>query len=306
MGRRERLGARAELRREWAEKRAAAHDAEHRKARAAVEGIPFGQPVLVGHHSEARHRRALERCDNAIGRAVAHADMQHKHESAARGIEQQLSRSIFSDDENAADECERKAAEIDAGAAVSVKVNAAWRKHGPRGKSPDAEALRAALVALGLTEAQIAADVRTMGLCPWLKAPHFSGNARANARRYRERAKAIRAQAAKIAEAEAAPGGVLVTFSPDGEQARVTFPDYPGRETVRALKAAGFWWSRPSWIGPAANLPECVRDMLPEPSNASEPAAQHAAAVPNDVCPDGPTCTDPACMAERERRKVPA
>ena len=26
----------------------------------------------------------------------------------------------------------------------------------------------------------------------------------------------------------------------------------------------------------------------------------------DDVCPDGPTCTDPACMAERERRKVTA
>lgn len=300
MGRRERLEARAERRREWAEKRATAHDAEHRKARAAVEGIPFGQPVLVGHHSEGRHRRALERCDNAIGRAVAHADMQHKHESAARGIEQQLSRSIFSDDENAAEECERKAAEIDAGADVGVKINAAWRKHGPRGKKPDAEALRAALAALGCTEQEIASQVRTMTQCHWLKGPMFSGNARANARRYRERAKAIRAQAARIAEAEAAPGGVLLKLSPDGEQATVTFPDYPGRETVQALKAAGFWWSRPSWYGATEKVPACVRELVDEAPEAERPAE----AATDDVCPDGPACADPACMAERARREV--
>ena len=29
----------------------------------AVAGIPAGQPILVGHHSERRHRRALERSD---------------------------------------------------------------------------------------------------------------------------------------------------------------------------------------------------------------------------------------------------
>lgn len=308
MGRRERLEARAEKRRQWAESRAAKHDQEHERARRAVDGIPFGQPVLVGHHSERRHRAALDRQHDALGRAVAHADMQHKHETAAAGIERQLSRSIFSDDENAAEECERKAAEIDAGAAVSVKVNAAWRKHGPRGKTPDADSLRAALVALGLTEAQISADVRTMGLCPWLKAPHFSGNARANARRYRERAKAIRAEAAKRANAEAAPGGVLIVEHTPGRVA-ITFPDYPGRETVAALKAAGFHWSRPSWYGAADSIPQQVRDMLPDdnlPHAADCPTRAHGAAPcdcrPDDVCPDGPTCADPACVAERARR----
>jgi uncharacterized protein DUF3560 len=29
-------------------------------------GIPLGQPILVGHHSERRHRKALERIDNKI------------------------------------------------------------------------------------------------------------------------------------------------------------------------------------------------------------------------------------------------
>ena len=33
-------------------------------------GIPFGQPILVGHHSEGRHRRALIRADNAMRRSI--------------------------------------------------------------------------------------------------------------------------------------------------------------------------------------------------------------------------------------------
>ena len=65
MTRRERLEARLQRREEWAAKRQAKASRSFSAARAAVEGIEPGQPILVGHHSEARHRRALDRCDNA-------------------------------------------------------------------------------------------------------------------------------------------------------------------------------------------------------------------------------------------------
>lgn len=38
--------------------------------REEVSGIPLGQPILVGHHSEGRHRRAIERADNAMRQSV--------------------------------------------------------------------------------------------------------------------------------------------------------------------------------------------------------------------------------------------
>lgn len=55
-----------------------AHKAEARAADAyeradlseGKSGIPFGQPILVGHHSERRHRRAIERADRAMSKAV--------------------------------------------------------------------------------------------------------------------------------------------------------------------------------------------------------------------------------------------
>lgn len=71
---RERLERKAERLREWAEKRnekagAAAHD-----ARQATEGIPFGQPILLGHHSQRRHEKALERQGRKIGEYIEHSD----------------------------------------------------------------------------------------------------------------------------------------------------------------------------------------------------------------------------------------
>ncbi|WP_262338922.1 DUF3560 domain-containing protein [Gordonia sp. CNJ-863] len=52
---------------------------------------PGGEPIKVGHHSEGRHRRAIDRAHNALGKAVA-ADREadraaSRAESAARTTE---------------------------------------------------------------------------------------------------------------------------------------------------------------------------------------------------------------------------
>ena len=33
-------------------------------------GIPFNQPILVGHHSESRHRAAIKRSHNAMRKSI--------------------------------------------------------------------------------------------------------------------------------------------------------------------------------------------------------------------------------------------
>ncbi len=38
--------------------------------REEASGIPLGQPILVGHHSESRHRNAIKRADNAMRRSI--------------------------------------------------------------------------------------------------------------------------------------------------------------------------------------------------------------------------------------------
>lgn len=50
---------------------AAAESRSDARARAAMQGLPpGGEPVKIGHHSEGRHRRAIERSDQNMRKAV--------------------------------------------------------------------------------------------------------------------------------------------------------------------------------------------------------------------------------------------
>lgn len=75
-----------------ADRRAAdAEAAWNAEQRATAALPPGGEPIKVGHHSEGRHRRAIDRAHNALGKSVA-ADREADHtasraESAARTTE---------------------------------------------------------------------------------------------------------------------------------------------------------------------------------------------------------------------------
>jgi uncharacterized protein DUF3560 len=56
-------------------------DARSQAAHGAVAGIPFGQPILVGHHSERHHRAAIARSDRNEAAAREH------HANAARAAD---------------------------------------------------------------------------------------------------------------------------------------------------------------------------------------------------------------------------
>lgn len=68
------LAERAEDRADRFTDYASHRNADAERARKAVhaiaDNIPFGQPILVGHHSESRHRRDAARIDNGMRRAV--------------------------------------------------------------------------------------------------------------------------------------------------------------------------------------------------------------------------------------------
>ena len=52
----------------------------------AVAGIPFGQPILVGHHSERKHRKAVEKAQRAAERTVEEVDRRDYWAWRARGV----------------------------------------------------------------------------------------------------------------------------------------------------------------------------------------------------------------------------
>ncbi|VVE56956.1 methyltransferase type 11 [Pandoraea aquatica] len=70
----ERAAMRAERFDVYSESNSRKSDSAHQAARESVAGIPMGQPILVGHHSEACHRRALERQDTNMRKAIETAE----------------------------------------------------------------------------------------------------------------------------------------------------------------------------------------------------------------------------------------
>lgn len=70
---------RAERRREWAQKAEERSSRYFEKSEAAVSGIVPGQPILVGHHSEKRHRAAIDKSWAAMGRGVEECEKAENH-----------------------------------------------------------------------------------------------------------------------------------------------------------------------------------------------------------------------------------
>jgi hypothetical protein len=62
---------RAERLESRAEKIGSQAQSQYQRAKAIADVIPLGQPILVGHHSERRHRRDIERIQGGFGKAFA-------------------------------------------------------------------------------------------------------------------------------------------------------------------------------------------------------------------------------------------
>jgi len=81
----ERAEERAERFGDYSERRAGEAESARTAVAAIAEHIPFGQPILVGHHSEGRARRDAERIGNGMSRAVRLWDQSAYWEDRARG-----------------------------------------------------------------------------------------------------------------------------------------------------------------------------------------------------------------------------
>jgi hypothetical protein len=105
---RERRERRAERLNDWADGREEKARTAHQASLDATAGIPFGQPILVGHHSEKRHRAAVERGQRHASAAVGHARKATDMHERAENIERKLERSIYDDDSDAIERLEQR------------------------------------------------------------------------------------------------------------------------------------------------------------------------------------------------------
>ncbi|WP_461257351.1 DUF3560 domain-containing protein, partial [Treponema sp. R80B11-R83G3] len=111
---------------------------ESNRAREMGDVIPFGQPILVGHHSEGSHRALLKRIDTAHHKAAEAYNKADYYEGKAAAAES--NNSISGDDPEAVKKYQEKLIKLEKSQNYMKSVNKAWKQ----GKE--------ALIALGLSE----------------------------------------------------------------------------------------------------------------------------------------------------------
>lgn len=197
-----------------------------------------GSPILVGHHSEKRHRRDIAKMDRRLHKAV---ELTEEAASCARRAEAAESNDTISgDDPEAIGKLRVKLAELTARREQAVKINAAIRKSHKLG---------------GDWAAFAAADIMALGvglqLAKAYTLPDAHGDIGVPGYRLRNWASECKRLAGRIAELEkratAAPVAPVIvgaySITEEDNRLRVRFPGKPDAETRMALRRAGFLWA---------------------------------------------------------------
>ena len=255
---RERLERKQERREEWAagRERKAAQAFKRADMSESATGIPFGQPILVGHHSEGAHRNAIKRADNAMSRACESSNMADHHHEKAAGIQRQLDRSIFSDDENAIKELEKRIEGREKERTFNNSVNKIIRRK-PKNESTPEKLIE--FETLGISAAT-AAKLFEPDFCGRVGVPAYvNQNLGGNISSDKKRLASLKTQAVLNEAAGESENGISI-IDRNG-WCVVTFAEKPDYSIIKELKAAGFHWSRGSWKGTRKDLPETVKEL---------------------------------------------
>ena len=93
---------------EKADKRSQSHYEKHRNIASA---IPMGQPILIGHHSEKKHRNDLKRIDNEMRKSIQESEKADYYRNKVDNIDN--SKVISSDDPQAIEKLQARIEELE-------------------------------------------------------------------------------------------------------------------------------------------------------------------------------------------------
>lgn len=226
----ERLHARAA-------KAKAASESAYKAAHERAEYIPLGQPILVGHHSEKRHRRDIAKIQH--GYQVAAAEAARAKRLEERAVTASKSRAISSDDPEAGPKIEQKIAELEKFLRMMGRINQVVRAHR---KAPDRA--RAELEAMGLKPTTIH-QALTPDQRGRLGIPSYAArNTQSEIRRLRYRLDRLEESGKKQTAAAGKPISMGdVRIEQEDNRVRIFFPGKPDEEIRRKLKSHAFKWS---------------------------------------------------------------
>ena len=201
----------------------------HQQAHAMADVIPFGQPILVGHHSERADRNYRNRITSKFRQAFEldqYADELERRAAAAAA-----NQAIFSDDPDAAEKLQDKIARLEHRQTLMTTANKFIRRS-------DRDALRE----LGFPDAQIA-ELLTPDYAGRVGFPDFTlKNNSANIRRLKQRLLELERRASET-DSEQTLGSVRIADNVTENRVQIFFPDKPSDEIRTQLKAHGFKWA---------------------------------------------------------------
>ena len=245
--------AKQEARRERLE--AAADKADARAAgaysradlREEASGIPLGQPILVGHHSEGRHRRAIERAENAMRRSVEEGKHAEELRAKAAGVG---TGGISSDDPEATEKLAAKIKAAEDKQTFMKSANALLRKAMKAGACPINE--NAEFRAFAKDLAKVLGTEDATAAAKAMLEPDFAGrrgfasyqltNNNANIRRMKLRLEQLqRDQNREDKEHEF--DGVTVKENTEENRVQFIFDGKPDSDVRAILKQHGFRWA---------------------------------------------------------------
>lgn len=205
------------------------HDRAHKMA----ECIPFGQPILCGHHSEQRDRNFRAKIHNTFGKAFATQEKAEYYREKAASVG---TGGISSDDPDAIVKLKEKLASLERSQETMKAANACIRKKDLAG-----------LEKLGFTQQQII-EITTpdyMGRIGFASYSLSTNNAniRATKKRIEQLERAAQAQDKKV-EYDG------FTYLEEDNRAQFVFPEKPEEKIRKMLSDNAFRWSptRGAWV----------------------------------------------------------
>lgn len=252
--------------------------------RHTLDTIPPGQPILVGHHSEARHRRDLERMDRNMRASIEAGKKAERLQAAADNP----SSAISSDDPKAVQRLKKKLGQLEELRTEYKALNTAYRRvKGDWSKIQDVP---------GWTPKQLS-EARTSQERFNDKQPvpgYRLSNLGAQIRDVKKRIENLAKEAATPAMAPIEGAGWSIREDTDDNRIWVEFDKKPPRSVTQNMRAQGFKWSptRSAWI----------RQL----NNAGRYAAQQVASTLSETTLPGavsPTTNEPVETERETQRK---
>lgn len=198
--------------------------------REEISGIPFGQPILVGHHSEKRHRAAIARADSNMRKGV---EASKKAKYYANKAESVGTGGISSDDPEAIQKLKAKIEKAEKNQQFMKDVNKAQRAN-------DTDTLKT----LGLTDDQIAKINKPDFAGRTIAFPRYAlSNNNANIRRMKDRLEGLEAKANMKPREDLIYDGFKVVQNIQENRIQFIFDGKPDADTRATMKSNGFRWA---------------------------------------------------------------